>query len=218
MNIDDYRKHVDQSIARALNHDSSIDESVLSLTGFSTGVMRRLVSNLSHLPTENPVYLEIGLFAGASFCSAMSNNPRLTAIGIDNFSQDFGRPEVRAELTVNFDRYSPACREASLRDADCFSFDPKTLPAVDVFFFDGEHSQDSQTRALPYYLDAMAPLFIFMVDDANWIPVSEGTRISFQQLRKKVRIEHHRHLSGAQPNDDPIWHNGVDVYVCSKIP
>lgn len=217
MKIEDYKRHVDQSITRALNHDSAIDESVLGLTGFSTGVMRRLVSNLTHLTKDNPVYLEIGLFAGASICSAMSNNPLLTAIGIDNFSQDFGRPEVRQELIVNFDRYAPDCHSASMRDTDCFQVDPASLPKTDILFFDGEHSQESQTKALPHFLPAMQDTFIFMVDDTNWIPVSEGTRLGFQALRKKIRIEHQRELSGSQLNDDPIWHNGVCVYVCSKL-
>lgn len=217
MTIEEYKVHVDLSIVRALRHDSAIDESVLALTGFSTGVMRRLVSNLAHLPKPNPVYLEIGLFAGASICAAMSNNPTLTAIGIDNFSQDFGRPEVRAELHTNFDRYSQGALAASLRDADCFTVDPATLPKADIYFFDGEHSQDSQMRALPHFLPALNSPFIFIVDDSNWIPVSEGTRLGFQNLRKQVRIEHHRHLTGARPNDDPIWHNGVDIYVCSKL-
>lgn len=211
-------RHVNESITKSLRHESWIDESILHLTGFATGVMRRLVSNICHLPKANPVYLECGLYAGASFCAALNNNPTLTAIGIEDFSQPFGKAGIREELEANITQYTPGARSVQLISADCFQVDISALPHVDVFYYDGEHSFESQAKALPYFFESLAPVFIFIVDDAHWSSVREGTSKGFDDLRRRVKIHEHWNLDGAKPQDDPIFWNGMAIFVCSKIP
>ncbi len=209
--------HVDDSIAKALRHESGIDESVLTLTGFSTGVMRRLMNNLCRLPKDDPAYLEIGLYAGATFCAAINNNPKLTAIGIEDFSQPFGRKNIREELENNIARYRHDACDVTIIDADCFVVSVPEQQVLDIFFYDGEHSVESQSKALPHFLDAMAPLFLFVIDDTNWKTVQDGTRAGFDALAGKVAINKTWVLTGAKAQDDPIWHNGMHLYACSKI-
>lgn len=210
-------QHVDDSIAKATRHQSWIDESVLSLTGFATGVMRRMVSNICHLPKANPAYLEVGLFGGATFCAAMSNNPTLTAIGVENFSQPFGKEGIRQELEANIEKYRLNARFAKLINSDCFTVRMAEIPLpIDVYYFDGEHSFESQAKALPYYFDALAPLFVFMVDDAHWSSVHEGTIAGFETLKDRVKIEKSWALDGVLPQDDPVFWNGMELFVCSK--
>jgi hypothetical protein len=214
-------EHVETSIAKALRHESFIDESILGLKGFSTGVMRRLFSNLAHLPKSDPIYLECGLYAGGTFCAAMNNNPRLKAIGVEDYSQDFGDHTIRRQLTDNFARYSLGTREAHLVYQDCFTIDLiengnlEDGESVDMYFFDGEHSFESQAKALPAFIDVLSDVFLFIVDDASWVPVRDGTAAGFEELRDRVVVEKKFELRGEQPHDDPIWHNGVDIYVCS---
>lgn len=209
--------HVEESLTKALAHQSWIDESVLRLKGFSTGVQRRLVSNLCHLPKFDPCYLEVGLFCGATFCAALNHSPYLTAVGVEDFSQDFGDPEVRSQLLANLAIYSGQAKSATLVDADCFKWSKEELrQPVDVFYFDGEHSFASQASALPAFLDQLAPLFVFMVDDTNWTSVAEGTRQGFVTLKDRVQIERSWHLEDDRRQDGPNWHNGVDLFVCRK--
>jgi hypothetical protein len=225
MTPDQFAAHVDQSIARALRHDSHIDESILSLTGFSTGIQRRLVSNLAHLPKENPRYLEIGLYAGATFCAAINNNSKLFAVGVEDFSQPFGQEGIRDHLFLNVRTHMAATDEEGdvrILERECFALEPGEIAEaagglIDIYFFDGEHSRESQGRALPHFIDAMAPLFLFMVDDANWATVREGTADGFAALRDRVKIEREWHLVGEKKQDDPIWWNGVSLYLCSKL-
>lgn len=88
---------------------------------------------------------------------------------------------------------------------------------VDFYYFDGEHSFESQAEALPYFFPRLSDTFIFMVDDMNWTSVQAGTEAGFNALGKKVRIEKHWQLVGNKLQDDPIFWNGVGIFVCSKL-
>jgi len=148
----------------------------------------------------------------------MNHNPKLTAIGIENMSQPFGKASVWDELIGNVFTYKTQAESCLLLNYDCFEIEHSDIPVpVDFYYFDGEHSKESQAKALPHYFDAMAPLFLFMVDDANWPSVREGTAEGFEALKDRVKIEHEWHLSGKQAQDDAVWHNGVAIYVCSKL-
>lgn len=211
--------HVEDSIARALRHESYLDASVLEIKGFSTGVQRRLVSNLARLPKENPVYLEAGLFAGASFCAAINNNPTLTAIGIENWSQPFGQDNVEGLFSAAYEKNLGGRHVIIIHD-DCFSPSAKKeiameLP-IDFYYFDAEHSFQSQAKALPHFIDCTADLFLFMVDDFSWEQVRAGTKAGFETLAGKISIEKEWVLSDGRP-DGPTWHNDVALYVVSKI-
>jgi len=210
--------HVEDSIAKSLRHESHIDVGILSIKGFSTGVQRRLVNSLTRLPKDDPCYLEVGLYAGATFCAAINNNPRLTAVGVENFSQPFGDDTIRAQLENNFACYAGDALSAKLVNSDCWAIPPEDLPPlpVDVFYFDGEHSVESQAKALPHFIDQMADDFIFMVDDANWDTVRDGTAEGFAKLGSRVTVRREWLLSDPQRHDGPIWHNGVLLFVCSK--
>src|SRR2546430_1499714 len=98
MTVDVLIRHVDDSISRALRHESYIDEGVLKITGFATGAQQRLGNNLCHLPKVAANYLECGLYAGATFCAAINNNPDLHAVGIEDYSQPFGVEGIEVEL------------------------------------------------------------------------------------------------------------------------
>jgi len=217
MNAEKLIYHVEDSIARALRHQSWIDASILDINGMSTGVMRRLISNICHLPKAKPSYLEIGMWAGASFCAAINNNPTLSATGIENFSQPFNNKNVRAELEINIARYRSGAREVRCVDADCFCAPIKTTGPFDVYFYDGEHSFESQAKALPHWLHTMADLFLFMVDDTNWPCVHDGTEAGFKALEGKVRVLKQWTLKGEVADNDPVWHNGMELFVCEKV-
>lgn len=130
--------HVEQSIEKALKGESNLDAETLSIKGFSTPTMRHLFSNLCHLPKADPVYCEVGLYAGASFCAAINNNPSLTAIGYEDFSQSFSEPDVKTQLESNI----KATKERGSTWVIKKNFFEASLPfgPVDIFFYDGEHS------------------------------------------------------------------------------
>lgn len=210
--------HVDEAVARSLRSEAYFDAAVLDIPGFSTPTMRRLFSNLCHL--EELKYLEVGCFAGGTFCAAFNNNP-IHAVGIENYSQTFGQmldiKRILADNIVKFGRMSALPYSLSLFESDCFEMDVILRDwRFDVLFYDGLHEELAQAKALPYLFPLLADRFLFIVDDFAWTPVHSGTAQGFNALTGKLEIENGWLLSDGRP-DGPVWHNDVKIYLCSKI-
>lgn len=165
----------------------------------------------------NPVYAEAGLFGGATFCSAINNNPDLTAFGIEDFSQDFNDAKIREHLDSNIEEYRVDAREVVIINQDFFNM-PLSLitKSVTVFNYDAVHSFSAQRDALPFFFAALDDLFVYIVDDFAWVPVREGVRDGLKMLDGKLRVEREWMLEGEKKQEDPVWHNGVFVAVISK--
>lgn len=205
-------KHIEQSIFNAVKGISNLTEYELNVKGFSTPTIRHLFNNLCNIDGQ---YLEVGLYCGATFCSSFNNN--LISIGIEDFSQPFGNDSVKEELEINVKNCSKNAKNVGIIDADCFSVNLNNLSGkFDIFFYDGEHSIESQARVLPYFLPFMKDEFIFIVDDFNWYDVSQGTLDGFFEIGEKIDIIKEWNLIGETPQDDPIWHNGIAIYLIRK--
>lgn len=208
--------HIAESIGRALLGESYLDPDVLKINGFATSAMRHLFSNLCHV--KDAAYLEVGTLCGATFVAAFNNNP-IHAIGIDNFSQPFDQTEVRRQLRENIERWSGSAKSVEFKDVDCFA----NVPAesfgrpIDIYYYDGEHSYDNQARALPAFFHVLADQFIHIVDDFQWDDVKRGTEDGMKALHPYLKIEQEWHLDGERMHDDPVWWNGVAIYLCSKV-
>lgn len=183
--------------------------------------MRRLLNHLCgpNLATEHtPSYLEVGLYCGASFCSSICNNPRLRAYGVDNFSQDFGEPAVRAKLSDALAVYQRHPERCQIFEGDFFSMDLSVVPRpIDVFYYDGIHSFEHQRDCLARFIPLAARQFIWIVDDYHWESVHEGTKEAIKLASGDVSLEFQTELSGVLAGNDPVWHNGVWVSVVSRL-
>lgn len=210
-------EHIEEAIAFALRGSSNLDAAALDILGFATPTMRRMFSNLCHL--DGLKYLEVGTYCGATFVAAFNNNP-IHAIGIDNFSQTWnpGR-DIKAELTANKDRFvTPLTKSVRFYEGDCF--DPELLgeigSGVDIFYFDGDHTREAQAKALPHFIDLLADTFLFIVDDYNWQDVQIGTEDGLKSVASKITVIHSRILTGEIRQDDPVFHNGLALFLCKK--
>ena len=211
------KEHVDDSIARALRGESYLDPEVLKIHGFATPTMRHLFSNLCHI--KGATYLEIGTFCGATFVAAFNNN-WIHAIGVDDFTQSFEETGVREQLHANVDEWKSTAAMVDFINFDCWQepLMPLHHQSIDIYYYDGNHSFENQSRALPAFFDHLSNHFLFIVDDTNWKDVSMGTAAGFAALEGKVKIEQNWRLTGEQSSsDDPTWHNGLDIYLCSKV-
>lgn len=208
------QQHIEDSIQAALGGKSGLSQSVLDIRGFSTPTIRHLFSNLCNI---NGTYLEIGLFCGATFVSSF--NEKLTTIGIENHSQDFseGFEKVKDELKNNISIHADRAKEIYVHYEDCFAIDKALLPDdIDIYFFDGFHSFETQSKALPHFIDKMAKKFIWVVDDFNWQYVADGTNAALEQLKDEIEIERVWLLRGYHLQNDPIYHNGLCIYLINK--
>lgn len=200
----------------ALNQTSNCTADILKIEGFSTDIQRHLFNNLCAGQTR---YLEIGAFCGATVAAAAALNPMGHIQVVENYCQDFSSKDVRDKLYASCKLGSTLGARIGLVEKDAFDGAHNDVVGnVDVFFFDGEHSYESQFKALPFYLDKMAPVFIYAVDDYAWKDVERGTQDAIAQLvqEKKLRVAFEWSVQPPE-NDHPIWHNGLYLGVMERL-
>lgn len=203
--------HVQSSIELAEEGHSQLSNEILQLTGMSSPKVRHLLNNLARRPDTH--YLEIGLWAGSTFVSALYSNGNTTlGVGIDNWSQFGGPYQMCMDRCAQF--LEPGSYEVFSRD--CFGIDPAKYVKVpaNLYFFDGDHSQESQRQAFTHYDSVLDQLFIAIVDDWNWGQVRQGTMLAFSQLGYQVLYE--VALPSDGNGDVAKWWNGLYVAVIRK--
>jgi hypothetical protein len=207
--------HIDNAFENAEKGISKITEHILTMEGMSGRKTRHFYNNLLNI--QDARYLEIGVWKGSSVCSAMCEN-NATVVAIDNWSAFYG---PKSEFLQNFTRYI-GNNSAYFIEDDCFKVDITQLPQFNIYMYDGEHSADSHYKALVHYYGCLDDMFIFIVDDWNWLPVRNGTLDSFKQLNLSVLYE--REIRTSNDNMHPLfgspeqlaWHNGIYVAILQK--
>lgn len=187
----------------------ALSRGVLSIQGYSTHRVRRLLNALCSEPDAN--YLEIGVHVGSTFIPALYEN-EARATCIDNWSL-FGNK--RDEFEGNLRRLLPN-RSINLIEADCFTVNLASIPPhINTYFYDADHSQDSQYKALTYYAPVLDDSFVLVVDDMNWPEPREGTMRAIKHLA--WRVEDERTLPGPyNGGDSEAWWNGLYVALVHK--
>lgn len=93
---------------------SKLSEREREIYGLSSTRLRSLLNNLCSKEGTN--YLELGVYKGATIISAMYGNPKLKAVGVDNYRYDEREPKkwaaentiwenVKSHLHDNLERY-----------------------------------------------------------------------------------------------------------------
>jgi len=162
-----------KSRLRAIQSESKLTPEVLDIEGMSDANMRHLLNNLGG---QVATYVEVGSYHGSTLIAAAFGNEKLTAIGIDNFSEQFAdwntRGEPHVQLFKNLEKFAPHARFIG---ADFRDVDTQALPWIDCYFYDGAHDADSQSDGIVHFAPRFADECLLLVDDWNGEPVREGT-------------------------------------------
>lgn len=179
-------EHVKKSIEDAKNSISKLDSRTLSLEGMSSSKVRHLLNNLCSLAYAS--YLEVGVWQGSTLVSALFGNSKSLshAVAVDNWSQFRGSKQA---CMHNIATLLPA-NTVHCYDHDFFTLNKQVFQSpVNIYFYDGDHAQESHYKAFTYFNDAFADVFIAVIDDWNHCPVQLGTRKAFQDLGYQVLFE-----------------------------
>jgi hypothetical protein len=207
-------EHVEKAFEKAEKGESKVTDEILNMDGMTGKKTRHFYNNL--LNKEDIRYLEIGTWKGSSVCSAMYGN-KAKIVCIDNWSE-YGGP--KNDFLKNFYEYKGE-NDAKFIEDDCFKVDISKLPKFNIYLYDGEHSINSHYRALNYYYDCLDNVFIFIVDDWNWIEVRNGTYYALKKLNFNVLYQKEIHLTNDNSHT-PVdlaketWHNGIYVAILQK--
>ena len=196
-----------ESRLNAMEGKSLLTDEVLAIEGMSDARMRHLLNNIGQ---RVKTYLEVGCYHGSTLVSAAFQNEHLTAIGIDNFSEQFERWNVggtpRQQLGVNLQKFVP---HAIFMEADFSDVDVSDLPKLDCYLYDGVHHSDMQCRGIVHFAPAFADNCLVLVDDWKGEPVREGTLRGLEQISKTWQVS----------SSFALWDtwNGLGAFILKRI-
>ncbi len=210
MNSSELINAIETSIELAEQGKSKLTEEILAMEGMSGNKSRHFLNNL--LNRGEVRYLEIGTWKGSTLVASHYLNSIQYSIAIDNFSQ-YGGP--REEFKENCKKFLG--KVPNFIDGDCFLIDPVKydISDINIYFYDGEHSSESQRKALQHYYSQVCNEFVFMVDDWNWESVQLGTNQAIQHTgaevlyKKEIFTDNHA-------GDRAGWWNGWGIFVLKK--
>lgn len=174
-----------------------------TLTGLSSSNIRHALNNLGAISTA---YLEIGTYMGSTLLATTYGNTHLKTYAIDNFCM---KPKTRSHFFANVKGLN-----FKFIEQDCFKVRLKEIDKpIDLYFYDGEHSYQSQYKAIEYYLPAMANEFIYVCDDWTNEPVRDATMQAIIDLNLNIEeIE----VRGQGQSKNPEWWCGFAVIKLKK--
>ena len=125
-----------------------------NVEGLSSARVRHFLNNLCS--QEGAVYLEVGVYAGSTFCAAVQNNDMVAAYANDNWSQPNLQP-AREDMDLALENVTVDTFVKNLQEnitTDSLDFDIKVLNGdssqlgkkdfeqdVNIIFYDGDNDQ-----------------------------------------------------------------------------
>jgi hypothetical protein len=212
--------HVENAFHLAENGVSKLNDEVLDLEGMSGTYTRHFYNNLCNLDSCH--FLEIGCWKGASLSASLFGNA-IEAVAIDDWSE-FNWPghedprEVFYSNVANFKSKS----KLTVLEEDCFQVDIQQLGKIDIYLYDGNHTEQSHFRAIEYFYPCLAEQAVIVIDDWNYPQVRNGTMKAIETLGINVAYQKEVILPEADVADMPRhqgrfgWWNGICILIINK--
>ena len=207
-------------------YDPNDPTSYYNVEGLTSPRVRHFLNNLCS--QEGAVYLEVGVFAGSTFCAAVQNNDMVAAYANDNWSQPNLQPG-REDLNLTLENVTVDTFVKNLQEnisTETLDFDIQVLNGdssklskkdfkhdVNVIFYDGDNSEQKMREFFLNMIDFTEDVFTLVIDDANIEENVAITKRFIDAMGFKVLFE--RELLN-DPEDLDMWWNGLYVVVLSK--
>ncbi len=225
-----YSKNLEKSLLLALAINTKIPEEIRLMSGMSGRKYRYLINNLVSL-IENPKYLEIGVWAGSTACSALYGNTA-KALCIDNWlkfdTEDYVKKiyntkDQKKEFELNTRKIITEKIDFKFIESDFRKIDYNKIGKFNIYCYDALHGQQDQYDGVVIAQPALEKKFILIIDDWNWEEVRLGTMKAINDLKIKIisKIEIRTTQNNMMPKllvgQYSDWHNGYFIAVCEKF-
>ena len=215
--------------------DGSLGAEVLEILGFTSPKVKHLLNNLCNF--DGCSYLELGVWAGATFCSAIYNND-IHAVAIDKFGNGAttmcpisinaqvwenlkGTVPIRDQCISNIKKYRKDNSKIQMFQSDIFEFDFNFIKEpINVFMLDCDQSEDEVSRdayfhshIIDHCKDVFADKFIFIKDDWNW--TRHATRLGLEKLTDYKIVNEVELFTQTIEDFNDFW-NGIYIALLEK--
>jgi len=219
----DYIKHIDDSVKWGELEVSKLTLDILNIHGITSNKVKCLLNNICNIDGAN--YLEIGVFRGSTFCSAIYGN-NITATGIDNWSSPYLMPsgvsqkmnfylrdksnDPKEEFLSNVKKYGNV-EKLNVYRANYLDFDYSTIGPLDIIFYDGETKYYDQYTTIKNLIPYMSNNCILIIDDWNW--QKEGATKALEDSNAFITYQKNLYTNGEDSKD--FW-NGIGIFLIEK--
>ena len=216
----DLIKHIDESIHWGEKEVSKLTQDVMNIHGITSNKIRCFLNNICSI---GGTYLEIGVFRGATFCSAIYQND-IYAIGLDNFASPNLMPmgvsqklasylKQRITISPQEDFLSNVKQFGNPEQIDVYktdytTFDYTQLPKLDIVFYDGDTRFHDQYITLKKIIPQFSNQTILIMDDWNWN--SGALEKVFEE--ENLFVTHRRDLYTSGEDMEDFW-NGLGIFL-----
>ena len=168
-----------------------------SLSGYKG---RTLINHVCH--NFGIKYLEVGSYAGSTFCSALYKNS-IDATAVDIWERFIEQPRAGIVKDLFFERVKKYAMPNRIRvveeDIYEFSTPQKIGTNFNVFFFDGDHTAQATEMAIVMADQCVKDEFIFICDDYAMLSTRKGVADGISEMGYEVLYE--KELGSVQPYD-----------------
>ena len=219
----DLTNHIDESIHWGEMEVSKLTQDVMDIHGITSNKVRCFLNNICSIGGN---YLEIGVFRGATFCSAIYGND-IHAIGLDNFASPNLMPmgvsqklatylRQNIEVSPQDDFINNIKRFGNTDNVDVYKtdytlFDYTMLPKLDIVFYDGDTRFHDQYVTLKKVVPQFNKQTILIMDDWNWNSGAFGKVVEEENLI----ITHYREIFTNGEDMDSFW-NGLGIFLIER--
>ena len=190
----------------------------VSIEALTSDITRHFLNNICSY--DGTKYLEIGVYAGGTFYSALQNN-NIKGYAVDDFEKAYAPWRDDIEFVGHKDpkkaflqppwwpdkRYDFELLEGKVVDI--------TVPEkCNVIFYDADHDPVQQYKNINHLLQFCEDEFILLVDDANMPGVVESVEDLVKH--KKLNVLFERKILTSIPEDQSSWWNGIYILLIQK--
>ena len=152
------------------------------------------------------------------------------AMTVDNWSQ-FSTSDTcntllqNVNAVANLSEFKNIDKQIKIFQHDFNTFDFSKVNPIDVYFFDGPHDDASQKQGILKAFESLSDVSILLVDDWNWGGPRRGTYAALESLPVQINYQSEIFTPPEVLNGQVVvnrfgnsdWHNGVGVFVITKI-
>ena len=202
---------VNRAITEAVSRKSRLPPEAATIRGMTSPKIRHLLNNLCAMP--NTVYVEMGLYKGATFVAALAGNEDTvkTAYGIDNWSL-FPSHLPRERFWEHHAKYLSAFgSRLHIHDTSLFDISPDAIAEpVTIFYYDADHIHTH--KAVLKFLPRLADPCIIILDDWSRPEI----RNDWEKIKAEVTVHKEWELYSYVKDDLDHWWCGLFLAVITK--
>lgn len=217
--IKNYITIIEKSLENANKYESNLDFELNFVSGLSGLKTRHFLNNV--VPAIGGRYLEIGVWAGSTFCSALNKSyTNHYSIACDNWSE-FDGPKKEflknVEKYIDLENLPIKFLEKNFSEISEEDLETNEFGKFSIYLYDGPHKKNEHYMALTNFVKYLDDVFVYLCDDWNWTnDVEAGTREAFQDLNLNIHKEWVMKTPNNVDNDIIGWWNGYYAAVISK--